>query len=209
MLRNMNKLIILLASLLVATGCDFADHNSHGFEPSIVEAPDKSGWPAGLRFPMSLEISPDFTPEEQAGIVQAVDRWKERTNGVADVTPFIGTMADSPCRVSVLENIPDDAVSPSEIGQAVGAPNWAKCNIHLIRSEMEYIGSFERAPDYTTIVDQVMTHELGHVYGLGHLDDPKSIMAASYDFGNVTLDDSAINAFCELRGCPNGIGAIQ
>ena len=202
MIRGMNKILLVLTALLVATGCDFVDHEK--WQTSHVEAPDFSKYPRGLIFPATLQISPEFTVEEQQAIVAAVDLWKARTNGMADVTPVVGDDQMQKCNIRPVAEPLEGA--PSAMAVSEGAPQLNACNILVVRKQIDFAKSlWDDAPSHDVMVEQVVTHELGHVFGLEHLEDQKSIMFWSYETQNVGLDDEAVVSFCNLRGCPNGM----
>ncbi len=189
----MKNLIMAAIAALISAACS-QPPAAGAFEPSYVDPtalPDR-----GAILPMSLQMSPDLTTEEQEGIANAVARWGDRTGGAADVDLFVGTDPGHPCRVRLVESLPYGG--DTTIGGAYG------CDVQLIRSEMESakVRYPRSAPIYTTVVEQVMMHELGHVFGLGHLPDEKSIMFWMYSPKNILLDDAAVDAFCDLRGCP-------
>ena len=212
MLRNMNKLIIILTALLVATGCDFTTPGEYDrFKPSLVHAPDYTGVPEGLVFPSSVQVSSDFTAEELDGVLQSIDAWKVRTNGVVKLDVTIGNDPEAPCRIFPVDGLIPDA--ETALGFTRSGWSYTSCDIEIsrqmIQEQQDAITSHRgKTRDMTTVMFQISMHEFGHVFGLAHVEEPSSIMFHSYSPKNVTLDDDALNAFCEHRGCPDGTAAL-
>lgn len=199
MFRGMNNFILVLAALLAVAGCAAPDQS--GFEPPLVSPVDSSESRHGLVFPSTLQVSAEFSAEEQEAIVSAVDRWKARTNGRANLSVTVGDDPTAPCRIhlGVYEPLPEGIVQ----GEAVDAGRSFECEVKLARDGLKSSSAKHKTP-YAKAVEQVTVHELGHVFGLEHLDD--GIMFWAFDPKNFLLDDMAAEAFCSARGCPDGMG---
>jgi predicted Zn-dependent protease len=46
-----------------------------------------------------------------------------------------------------------------------------------------------------------LLHEIGHMYGVDHVEDENSIMNSHAGHGGSCIDQATINAFCELYTC--------
>lgn len=52
---------------------------------------------------------------------------------------------------------------------------------------------------------QIITHEMGHIFGVPHIDDPKAVMypTAHHKTGSVCLTEKDLHGYCMANGCGN------
>ncbi len=217
MLRNMNKLAYIITVAFLAVGCNFEVDKppTHGHEPSqpTSEQPQPQPQPEpGVTLSTEIQISSDFSAEEQEGILEAISTWSDRTYGAANLLPVIGSNQDHPCQIN-----PVDSFAPEEVHRAGRVSgSGTRCSIQMATSVVKLVSerktwdpktqtfSYDNVDGITGVARQFATNELGTLFGIPVL--PSGIMAESYSNGE-DLDNAALEAFCGIHSCPNGFKA--
>lgn len=208
----MKKFAILILSLIALAGCTVETAQPACDTPTTPVEPPPVDTTPGLALPAQLQISPDFTPEEQEGILLAVSAWKTATNGAADVTPYVGSDPDAPCQIN-----PVDAFYPEEVHRAGRTTaSGIHCNIQLATSVIELVSkrktwvsetqSFRYEKGITGVTRVFALKQLGTAFGIGMLDS--GLMSEFYSETD-DLDTASVEAFCSVRGCPNGTSTVE
>lgn len=212
MLRNMNKLISIITVAFLIVGCSLPVEQSPA-EPCPTTDP---GTPAqqepGVTLPTEIQISTEFSAEEQLGILEAVEAWSDRTYGVAKLNPVLGNDPNHPCQIN-----PVEAFTPVEEHRAgrVLSASGNHCSIQLATSVIKLIDDrktwnqdtemLEKSDKDVTGVTRVFAlKQFGTIFGIPMLDS--GLMSELYDKSD-DLDDAALEAFCSIHSCPNGFKA--
>ena len=172
-------------------------------------------------FPSKIYIDPNFTVQEQALIIQSLDEWKEKTGGIADEEPVIGYRTDRSFDTKQHEILKKYSTDPkikrevSRNGTFNGCTHtetfwgnkdsdgsiWIVTDV-IERTTVYKEGTTEKAQaSYEQKFLHVVTHELGHHYGLKHTNQTtKSIMVPTIST-KTHLAHSDVARFCELYNC--------
>lgn len=181
------KRVLLVASLMMV-GClgDItgeahpvsAPEDQAAFEAACSQYFDKYRPELAPReFPMDIVIDSATNNSDVSLVLDAIDAWNQRVG----VEVLYATITDNinmhgMCNFSTLSTtaVPTDN---NWIGLAVYGP----CAANMIYVEtMNTVGSYESTTFYTDlVVKQIAMHELGHVLGLDHETNQKSVMFES------------------------------
>jgi hypothetical protein len=71
--------------------------------------------------------------------------------------------------------------------------NWCTIKISKTLNPENYVNDPGDAPYYQVMLQEVLTHEIGHTFGFGHWSNPNYIMYA-YE-NNANVSDSALDTF--------------
>jgi len=213
MLRNMNKLIPIITIAFLVFGCSMPVEQPPAGTPAepcpVVEPPVQQG--PGVNLPTEIQISPDFSAEQLAGILEAIHDWSDRTYGVAKLNPVIGTNPDAPCQLN-----PVDHFEPEEVHRGgLASGSGIHCSIQLATSVIKLIDArktwnqdtemLEKSDNDVTGVTRIFAlKQFGAIFGIPQLET--GLMSENYDKSD-DLDDPALAAFCGLHECPNGFKA--
>lgn len=214
MLRNMNKLISIITVAFLAVGCNLPvdKYEPVTSSPSTPAEPTQPAQPTtpGLALPTEIQISSEFSAEEQEGILEAIHDWSDRTYGAAKLVPVVGSNPDAPCQIN-----PVEAFSPVEVHRSGRTTaSGTHCNIQLATSVIELVSqrkwwvsetqSFRYEKGVTGVTRVFALQQLGTAFGIGTLNS--GLMSEFYEETD-DLDDAALQAFCSLHSCPEGFKA--
>lgn len=132
---------------------------------------------APTMFPVDIVIDSDATNHDISLVLDAIDAWNARVG----VELFYATVTDNlnmhaMCNYSTLTT---DAVPTNN--NWIGLTTYGPCASDMVHVEtMNTVGAYETKDYYTDlVVKQIAMHELGHVLGLDHEKDQKSVMYES------------------------------
>lgn len=158
-----------------------------------------------LEFPITVHLDQTWTQEERRIIRDAFDDWQDATGGLAKA--IIGE--DRPhSEWYPLRDYAYEAIGPTTI--------WKLSTIEKEEYNLQY--GHEDNPAFTwfrltmvLVMDEisqddlswVVRHEIGHLYGLHHVDqdEPKTLMQYATPFADC-IDSRTVDKFCELYSCP-------
>jgi hypothetical protein len=151
--------------------------------------------------PVNMVVNPRTAPPGGAALLdQALDRIAQatglhiRVEGLTDERPVLGRMSFQPQRYGdrwapVLIAWSDPVELPAldgPIGGIAGSAAYRRHAWHpavyvsgLVALDGPQLAEMLDGPDGERIVRTVMLHELGHLLGLDHVDDPTQVMFAS------------------------------
>jgi hypothetical protein len=144
-----------------------------------------------------MYVDERFTPEEEESIRQAANSWSEATNGVATVDLIFGQkvdIRDTGRRVMVRASgrAAANAFELFRDGDPGGRhESWDSEVIVLVPERMDGID-----------LKYVVTHELGHHFGVHHVADESAVMYFRPNPKSahcLTMED--LSAFCGENGC--------
>lgn len=154
-------------------------------------------------FPHELHVDSSFSIEEQEIIAEALDEWKEATDGIVSERMIIGI--DSPRQHQVLrKSIHDDDVKRIEKRRGYTIVGWAwmedfwgsNCHgpIWLVADRIKK----ENPDNYETVFKHVILHELGHHYGLEHASNKINALMSPRKKHIACITDIDLAQFCSL-----------
>ncbi len=169
----------------------------------------------------------DFTEAERAGLLEAAKIWRAQSGGLAQITivfdldfnddvilellkdeskiirgdSTMDAVKEEDCAIAQSVGLPCDfPVGPKVLAWVV--PGGGIHNYYDVQPSMMVV--IDRMPDHKFLV-QVITHELGHILGVPHINDTKAIMypSASPKEGPVCLTEKDLAGYCMANGCAN------
>jgi len=145
--------------------------------------------------PSSIAISPDFSTEQVQTILFALEQWKQATNGVADLSPHIGTDG-----FTIAPTLTDGG---EHSGRAYVNGSTGVFRISIYTDPIK-LAQAAIDPGTDTVLLQTVLHELGHTFGIiRHLD--AGLMSPYVDASRPCIDALALESFCMNYQCPAGI----
>lgn len=118
------------------------------------------GWPKGSTQPVNID--PSFSPAERAGILNAIEKWKQAnsSSGNNSQVTFSNPTYNSTPSTSGVQITKTTPANPSVRGDATINPN--------VYTQQTYGVAIRVRPDVTSqgAVEEVVSHELGHAAGL-------------------------------------------
>jgi hypothetical protein len=175
----MNKLQVVIAILMLLAGCAAP-------EPDQLDLED------------TMYVSTEFSDEEIEDVVAAANGWGAATSGFVKLNLVIKACSGNRCIRPVRAN---EYGKTNEFAQSHFNSDKVEILIDgaAIRAYVELLK--ERVGEELNaraIFREVIMHELGHAYGLGHT---KHGLMASKELNGDCIDRSALAEFCALRGC--------
>lgn len=132
--------------------------------------------------PLTVSLDPDGTPAGGEAVVEDAVEWAVELTGLDISYVGLADTDDSKATVKIRweSSVENDDLTDSTAGRGgssyrtgIGEPKLEKGNIWLRTDHPRLRGPADNAEVWTGVV----LHELGHVLGLGHVDDPESLMA--------------------------------
>lgn len=143
--------------------------------------------------PASIAVGDGFTAEQTEAIFSAADAWTQATKGAAKFQFFVGNGANIDFATANLD--------PHTTGEThVSDAESATIRIDLNAVQFEIDDLEERHPALPVMKDTAM-HELGHAFGLPHL---QSGLMKAKGYSGACVDQLALDAFCGNYNCPTG-----
>lgn len=134
------------------------------------------------KFPINVVLDANLTDHNIEIMLDAIEAWNTRLKMevlYASITKNL-TMHDK-CNYAELTDTTD------LMGNWIGLTTFGKCGSDIVNVETMQTKMEDRGPEYYTddLVLNLTVHELGHVLGLGHELDPKSVMFESMGPGDI------------------------
>lgn len=150
-------------------------------------------------FHKTLYLDSEFSSQEKAIIVSAAKEWEENTNHVAefDIVELPSSRIDMVNGIVVLKvshQYPEIVLLNALLPK--GNEMLGLFNSRRIIPRLELIT--DRTGDDMGVV---ALHELGHAVGLGHNDQPFTLMYPMMDLGTGYITNDDLEEFCKLYGC--------
>jgi hypothetical protein len=171
---------------------------------------------------VTLHADVDFTPAERAAMEAAAQHWRDQTHGLADIR-FVYDLSfasmDS-LRANLHNHIVARFDHDSDLIQKLDCFHATAQEIPCGTDRGPKVLGFVSPPGgvnadepmrigfvWDRVGDKdkfqgVALHELGHVLGIGHLENkPKSVMYPAYNNSKQCLRKDDLDAFCKVQDC--------
>jgi hypothetical protein len=186
------RYLLLALALLVATTALASDAGLSGAEGHPRE-----------RLPLPLHLASFGDAALDATAARVIDDWNVVAREALGVAAFtrVDARTDAHVAVEALGTHPRGLMGFAEIGS--GADRVITLPVRVVVHEVTARGQTSRE----TLLYQILAHELGHVLGLAHTTEPRSLMCcvhASLDFN----DPAVRAAYIEARRRPD-IGSAR
>jgi len=182
-----------------------------------VSAPE-AYWCRGKgQWPIKIYTDPSFAPVEHATVLQAIDVWNSQTLAARrdkeQIFEYVGLVPDQ-----LDETDPSDGLCVIyNVGEVTGREYWGKLtddkpqdyagfNVGNDAVVATFVFKENDEFEYSATVAVVATHELGHLLGLGHIEDEPAIMYPYVTLlvdadGKPILTEADLKAFCGIYDC--------
>lgn len=142
-------------------------------------------WPERMVAPLRVHLAPGtvvgYTPDKREAARQAFVRW-ERVGAIPVRFAFVPDSAGADVHVRWLERFAIRRAGQADISWDRGG--W------IVRATLTLAThTSDGLPLSDEAVHTVALHEIGHLLGLGHSDDPRDVMYPSTDVHDITTRD--------------------
>lgn len=150
-------------------------------------------------FPCNLFVDSSFTDEELSMIIESVEAWEQATDNIASIKLTANFSIDgATCSIlpfhCIIRSLEADLETQEAI-KKINAPSlvgWAdNVSVHIIVDRIDTSDKFIN----------VVSHELGHHFGLGHSTSTSDIMYQSPQLTRTPISEVDVKAFCCVNDC--------
>lgn len=142
-------------------------------------------WPERMEVPLAVYISrrpvPGYSSDAARAVQRAFSRW-EQVGGIPVRFEFVPSAADADVHVVWIEKFPFPRTGQADIV-------WTHSGRILRATLTLATHSHEGAQLTPEAFYTIALHEVGHLLGIGHSDDPRDLMYALTEAGDLTLRD--------------------